>query len=119
LEHPFISCPGYEIPKFMPTYTLAVPLSRKGPDSIAIKYAKEPTNRLESTAPLSKAFSSMGHLNPNQITIGKAINEKPIDQMEESDDYSKLFMQPQYTHVITYIDASDKYGIGYVLTNGN
>ena len=39
--------------------------------------------------------------------------------MEEIDDYTMLFMQPQYAHVSAYIDASEKYGLGYVLTNGN
>ena len=28
-------------------------------------------------------------------------------------------MQPQYAHVVSYKDENDKFGIGYVLTNGS
>jgi len=94
LDHPFISSPTIEIPPYMPQYTLACPLSKKFFEGISAQYAKDqPLNRLESTAPLKKAFSSMGGThNPNQRAIGKL-----------NDDAKAEEEPPEAFHSITFI----------------
>jgi polo-like kinase 1 len=101
LDHPFMSNHEITVPPLMPPYTLACPLSKKFFESINSQFIKDqPVNRLESTAPLKKAFSSMSsQRNPNQKTIGKMVEEHKGDA-EGNENLSSILLTKAYSFKI-------------------
>ena len=125
LEHEFFHI-GVAIPKTLPSYTLAWPLSesfvRKFMKGEGLKDSKSgaATARITEKQGISDAGSS-GH----KTVQGKGLDLKKLDKLKhiksvesEGDlDVEIVEIIKNDVYILEYVDYSSKYGVGYLLSN--
>lgn len=113
LVDPFINPNEYTPPLLMPQSTLACPPSKSFLTQILIAES----NKSPST---SRADKENGKDSlPDKNKTSSVSNTMLVEQVQSksNDSFKTLFTNAHYIHVDTYIDYSNKYGIGYLLTN--
>ena len=111
LEHPFLNN-GVGVPKLMHISTLAMAPNKKMIDDML---AKEPLPKMASQLMGSNINSNydMGKSNSNILKnnkgpYGSQLNPNGTEEMQNNEIYVKK-----------WVDYSSKYGLGYLLSNGN
>ncbi|CAG9335439.1 unnamed protein product [Blepharisma stoltei] len=111
-KHSFFNM-GFEIPKFLPPSTLAIPPSESFLKQYQQKPKMPPYKPSHDTAPVNQERQPLTHRNPSNT-------QRPSSSSShKTPSISSLSGEIKTPFVNSWVDYSSKYGLGYTLSTGS